>query len=164
MVALGISSEIVLGHELGQNNLEKANKYAFRIINITIFLSAILSFFIYLISFLVPCFYNIDEVIKLNVTKCIQNFGFTFIITALHIVIFFMLRSGGDTLILSVIDGVFIWLIELPLQYLLIKFTTLDLPTIHFIVLLSAIVKVLIGFIFIKNKMWLNNVIRDNSK
>ena len=159
MVSLGIASEIVLGHELGQNNLEKANNYAFKIIYLTIFLSIFLSFFMYLLSFLVPKFYNIDEILKINITKCIQVFSFTFIITSLSVVIFFILRSGGNTLILSLIDCVFIWLIELPLQYILIRFTTLELSGIYFIILLSAILKVLIGLIFIKRKIWLNNLI-----
>ena len=158
MVSLGIASEIVLGHELGQNNLEKANNYAFKIIYLTIFLSIFLSFFMYLLSFLVPKFYNIDEILKINITKCIQVFSFTFIITSLSVVIFFILRSGGNTLILSLIDGVFIWLIELPLQYILTRFTTLELSGIYFIILLSAILKVLIGLIFIKRKIWLNKL------
>ena len=158
IVSLGIASEIILGHELGKNNLKTANNYAYKIICLTIFLGFILSFLVYQLSFYVPQFYNITEILKTNITKCIQIFSFTFVITALSIVIFFILRSGGNTLILSIIDSVFIWLIEIPLEYFLIKFSTLELPLIYLIVLLSTILKVLIGFIFLKRKIWLNNL------
>lgn len=161
MVSLGIASEIILGHELGQNKLEQANTYAHRIIKITILLSVILSFFIYLLSLHIPYFYNVKNILQLHTTKCIQVYAYSFVITSLSCVLFFIIRSGGNTLILSLIDGVFIWLVELPLEYLLINFTSLDLHTIYFIILLSAILKIFIGFMFIKNKMWLTNLIKE---
>ena len=161
IVSLSIAAEIILGHELGQNNLEKANDYAHKVIKITIISSVILSIFIYLLSLYVPYFYNIENDLQYCAERCIQMYAYSFIITALSCVIFFILRSGGNTLLLSLIDSVFIWLIELPLCYLLIKFSSLNLPTIYLLVLLSAIIKVLIGFIFIKRKIWLNNLIEE---
>ena len=159
MVSLGLASEIVIGHELGQNNLEKANNYAYKIMYLTVYCSIILSFFIYLLSFIVPNLYNIDEQLKINITKCIQVYGYLYIITSLSVVIFFILRSGGNTLLLSLIDGVFIWLIELPLQFILIKFTTLEISIIYAVVLFLELFKIFIGFVFIKKNIWLNNLI-----
>ena len=72
----------------------------------------------------------------------------------------FLLRFGGNTLLLSLINVIFTWLITLPLSYLLIKFSSLDLPTIYLLV--SAIIKVFVGFAFIKRKTWLNNLITKN--
>ena len=162
IVSLSIAAEIILGHELGQNNLEKANDYAHKVIKITILSSIVLSIFIYLLSLYVPYFYNIERSLQYCASKCIQMYAYSFVITALSCVIFFIVRSGGNTLLLSLIDGIFIWLIELPLCYLLIKFSSLDLPTIYLLVLLSAIIKVFIGFIFIKRRIWLNNLITKN--
>ena len=159
IVSLSIAAEIILGHELGQNNLEKANDYAHKVIKITIISSVILSIFIYLLSLYVPYFYNIENNLQYCAERCIQMYAYSFIVTALSCVIFFILRSGGNTLLLSLIDGVFIWLIELPLCYLLIKFSSLNLPIIYLLVLLSAIIKVLVGFIFIKRKIWLNKLV-----
>ena len=159
MVSLGLASEIVIGHELGQNNLEKANNYAYKIMYLTVYCSIILSLFIYLLSFIVPNLYNIDDILKINITKCIQCYSYLYVITSLSVVIFFILRSGGNTLLLSLIDGVFIWLIEIPLQFILIKFTTLEISQIYFLALSLEFFKFLIGFVFIKKNIWLNNLI-----
>ena len=159
MVSLGLASEIVIGHELGQNNLEKANNYAYKIMYLTVYCSIILSLFIYLLSFIVPNLYNIDNILKINITKCIQCYSYLYIITSLAVVVFFILRSGGNTLLLSLIDGVFIWIIELPLQFILIKFTTLEISQIYFLALSLEFFKFLIGFVFIKKNIWLNNLI-----
>ena len=159
IASLGIATEIILGHELGQNNLEKANSYAYRVIKITILLSLVLSIFIYILSLYVPYFYNIENSLQYCASKCIQMYAFLFVINSLSCIIFYILRSGGNALLLSTIDSFFIWIIELPLCYLLVKFSSLDLPTIYLIVLLSLILKVFVGFIFIKRKIWLNKLI-----
>ena len=62
-------------------------------------------------------------------------------------------------MLLSLIDGVFIWLIELPLQFILIKFTTLEISIIYAVVLFLELFKILIGYIFIRKNLWLNNLI-----
>ena len=159
IVSLGIASEIILGHELGQNNLEKANNYAYKIIKITIVASLILSTFIYLLSLYVPYFYNINETLQMYTTKCIQMYAFSFLITSLSCITFFIIRSGGNVLMLSSIESAYIWFIQLPLCYLLIKFTSLEIPMIYLIVLLSLIIKVFIGLILIKKRTWLNKLV-----
>ena len=130
----------------------------------TIFLGVILSFIIYLLSLYVPYFYNIDLALQINTTKCIQMFALTFTITCLAATTFFIIRSGGNTVLLSMIDCVFIWIVQIPLQYILIKTTSLSLPVIYFIVLSSSIIRVMIGLILIKKKKWMNNLISNTNE
>ena len=163
-VAIGIAVEIILGYELGQKNFEKANIYALRIIKMAIFLGVISSFVIYLLSLYVPYFYNIDLALQINTTKCIQMFALTFTITCIASTTFFIIRSGGNTLLLAIIDGIFIWVVQIPLQYILIKTTSWSLPLIYFIVLSAAIGRVIIGLILIKKKMWMNNLISNTNE
>ena len=92
-------------------------------------------------------------------TKCIQMYAFSFLITSLSCITFFIIRSGGNVLMLSSIESAYIWFIQLPLCYLLIKFTSLEIPVIYLIVLLSLIIKVFIGLILIKKRTWLNKLV-----
>lgn len=163
-VALGIAAEIILGYELGQKNLEKANSYALKIIKIAMLFGVLLSSFIYVLALYVPYFYNIDLSLQIDTTKCIQMFALTFTITCLASTTFFIIRSGGNTLLLATIDGIFIWVVQTPLQYILIKTTSLSLPLIYFIVLSAAIIRVIIGLILIKKKMWMNNLISNTNE
>lgn len=164
IVAVGIAAEIILGYELGQKNLEKANIYALKIIKIAMLFGVLLSSFIYLLALYVPYFYNIDQSLQIDTTKCIQMFALTFTITCLASTTFFIIRSGGNTLLLAIIDGIFIWVVQIPLQYILIKTTSWSLPVIYFIVLSSSIIRAIAGLILIKKKMWMNNLISNTNE
>ena len=158
LVAVGSTAEIILGHELGKNNFYLANILAKRILLVTFSIALFFSFIMYFYSFYFPDFYNVNAEIKNMATKCIQSFAVTFVFTTFVNTSFHILRAGGKTVLTTLFDSVFLWGIMMPVQFFLVKFTGLELFQIYFLVLFLQIVQVIIGYILISKKVWIQNL------
>lgn len=158
LVAIGDTSEIVLGHELGKNNFYLANILVKRILVLAFSISLFFSFIMYFFSFYFPNYYNVNDSIKIMATKCIQSFAVTFTITTLANSFYHILHSGGKTILTTLFDSAFLWGVMIPIQFLLVKFTGLELFQIYFLVLFLQIVQVIIGYILISKKVWIQNL------
>ena len=158
LVAVGNTAEIILGHELGKNNFNLANILAKRILLVTFSIALFFSFIMYFYSFYFPDFYNVNAEIKNMATKCIQSFAVTFVFTTFVNTSFHILRAGGKTVLTTLFDSVFLWVIMIPIQFLLVKFTGLELFQIYFLVLFLQIVQVIVGYILISKKVWIQNL------
>ena len=164
MASFGNGVEIMIGYELGDNNFSNASKYAYKIILISFIFSIILSGLISQIAVPITNYYNIPPYIKSYVVECIHYFAYIYPFFTIYCIIFYILRSGGQTLLTTLIDGTFIWLLEIPLQFILIKFTSLKLPMIYFYVLSLTFLKCILGLYFINKKTWLNNLTKKTQK
>lgn len=159
LVAVGEAAEIILGHELGKSNFTLANILAKRFLWITFVIAVFFSFVIYGSSFYFPAFYNVSDDIKSMSTKCIQSFAVTFTITTLVNSIFHILRAGGKTVLTTLLDSVFMWGVILPVQFLLVKHTNLELQQVYFLILSLQLLQMIIGYRLITKGVWIKNLI-----
>ena len=106
-------------------------------------------FIMYFLSFYFPIFYNVNDSIKIMATKCIQACAFTFPIITLANSFYHILLSGGKTILTTLFDSAFLYGIMIPIQFLLVNFTSLEIFQIYFLVLFLQIIQVIIGFILI---------------
>ena len=158
LVAIGDTAEIILGHELGKNNFDLANVLAKRILVLTFLLACVFSVIMYYCSFYFPHFYNVNDGIKSMATKCIQSFAVTFSLTTFVNTTFHVLHAGGKTVLTTLFDSGFMWVVMLPVQFLLVKFTSLEIYQIYFLVLTLQILQGAIGYILICKKVWIKNL------
>ena len=75
---------------------------------------------------------------------------------------YFTLRSGGKTFITFLFDSVYMWFVNIPVAYVLSRFTGIDIVPLYFMCQLADIIKCVIGFILIKKGIWLNNLVAEN--
>ena len=75
---------------------------------------------------------------------------------------YFTIRSGGKTLVTFLMDSVFIMGVNVPIAFAL--YYVFNLPIWVSFPLIQAIdiIKVIIGMILVKKKVWLNNIVSDN--
>ena len=71
---------------------------------------------------------------------------------------YFTLRSGGKTVITFLFDSCYIWVITLPVTFLLVHYTTLDITIIYFLSQAQDLIKCIIGAVLIHKRVWLNNI------
>ena len=72
---------------------------------------------------------------------------------------YFTLRSGGKTIVTFFFDSVFIWLVSVPIAYVLSRYTNLYVVYILVMVQIGDWLKCLIGFILVKKGVWLQNIV-----
>lgn len=158
--AIGYSSEILIGHQLGKTNFDTAYQYSKQALQFVFTTSLFLIPAIFILSFYFPKLYNFNQEITENISKCIQAFALNFYLIAIAVVIFYILRSGGRILLISTIDSVFFWLIVIPSQFLLVKYSRLKIFEIYFVTLLLNIIKCTVGIYIIRSKSWMRNLIQ----
>lgn len=72
---------------------------------------------------------------------------------------YFTLRSGGKTIITFLFDGAFVWLVSVPIAFVLSRFTGLPVVWIFTMVQLGDCIKAVLGFILVKKGVWIQNIV-----
>ena len=75
---------------------------------------------------------------------------------------YFIMRSGGKTLITMVFDSGMLIAISLPVAYCLAHFTNLPVQEVYFAVCALDLLKVIVGFILIRKGVWIRNLVSED--
>ena len=72
---------------------------------------------------------------------------------------YFVLRSGGTTIITFLFDSCFVWAISIPLAYILVHNTLLPIALIYLICQLAETLKCVIGIVLVKRGVWISKMV-----
>ena len=72
---------------------------------------------------------------------------------------YFTLRSGGKTWITVLFDSVYVWVVDIPLAYVLAHFTGLPIVLVYLSCQLIETLKCILGYILVKKGIWLQNIV-----
>ncbi len=160
-ISLGSSIGIIVGKQLGANKFKEAEDTDRKLIAFSAFLSAVIGVVVFLIGDKIPLLYNTTEESK-------ELAGYFIKVCALFIPVhsfanatYFTIRSGGKTLITFLMDSVFIMCVSVPIAFSLYYVFNLPIWYTFVIVQCIDIVKVVIGIILVKKKVWLNNIVAE---
>ena len=110
---------------------------------------------------LFPMMYNTSEQVRTLATAFIRISAACMPLHAFAHASYFTLRSGGKTLITFVFDSVYLWVISVPLAFVLSRYTILPIVPLYLACQLIDIVKCVVGFVLIKKGVWMNNIIGE---
>ena len=74
---------------------------------------------------------------------------------------YFTIRSGGKTLVTFLFDSVFMWVVSVPLAYLLSRFTDIYVVWIFVFLQMADWIKCTIGVVLVHKGVWMNNIVSD---
>lgn len=72
---------------------------------------------------------------------------------------YFILRSGGKTIITFLFDSCFVCLVNVPVSMCLAKFTSMNIVSMFLLVNMLEGIKSFIGFVMVKKDIWLNTIV-----
>ena len=72
---------------------------------------------------------------------------------------YFTLRTGGKTIITFFFDSVFICCVSFPAAFILSHYTDMPIIPLYATVQALDLIKCVIGFILVKKRVWVNNII-----
>lgn len=157
-ISLGISIAIILGQKLGAGRMKEAKRDATHLIVFAELLAITVGITLITLAPLFPMLYNTTDEIKALATMLIRIGAFCMPIHAFETCSYFIIRSGGKTFITFLFDGFFACAITVPLSYVLVQFTGLQIVEIYLFVLLSGLIKCVFGGILVKKGIWLNKL------
>ena len=74
---------------------------------------------------------------------------------------FFTLRSGGKTIVTFLFDSVYLWVLCVPLAFVLSRFTAMPILPLFIVIQLLDLVKAAVGFVLVKKKVWVKNLVKE---
>ena len=158
-IAMGGAVGIIIGQLLGAEKYDEAEKSGTKLMWFTGGICIILSVILIALSGVFPKAYDTTELVRSYGTKFILLTACFFPLQGFLNSLYFTLRSGGKTIITLLFDSGYTWTVTVPMALILCNLTDLPIFTIYLIVQCMDFVKVTIGYIMIKKKIWLNNLV-----
>lgn len=149
---------VIIGNTLGANNFKQAKLEAKRMIIIGCFICMSCSILIFAIAKFVPNMFSLDgNIAHMSVILLMIKCGFTWT-QGYAETIYYILRAGGDTKGVFIIDGLFTCLGPLLLSTLCARIFHTNLIIMFALVEGINLVKVLISTYYYRKGKWLNNL------
>ncbi|MBQ9549742.1 MAG: MATE family efflux transporter [Lachnospiraceae bacterium] len=161
VISMGNVVAIMIGQILGSGDVSHVVETDNRLIAFSIAVSVVLGVIQFIMAPLFPEFYNTGEEIKKLAAEFICIAAFYLPMEAFLNSAYFTIRSGGRTVITFIFDSVFLWFVSWPAAFILSRYTSCSIEIIYTAVLALDSIKVLIGFIMLKKKIWIRDLVRE---
>ncbi|MCH5273863.1 MAG: MATE family efflux transporter [Lachnospiraceae bacterium] len=158
-IAMGSAIGIIIGQMLGGGKMEEAMDANRKL---TVFSVAVCLLFGAGLACAAPFFpriYETSQGIRSMATSFILVSACCMPIGALANACYFTLRSGGKTFVTILFDSCYVWVIVVPLAYVLSRFTSMPIVPLYLCCQLIEIGKCIVGLIMIKSGIWIQRIV-----
>ena len=156
--AMGSTVSIIVGQLLGAGEFERAVDEDRKLIAFSITLCTVTGAVMAAVAPLIPQIYNTTAAVKALACELLIVSACMMPMDAFTNASYFTLRSGGKTLITFLFDSFFVWVISVPVAFVLSRFTGIPIIPMFIIVRGLDLIKCVIGFVLIKKRTWVNNL------
>ncbi len=156
------AAAVILGNELGANELKKAEEHAKVYIILQLFLTIIGAILLFLIKGYVISWFDAPPQVARLVRLSITVFALYMparMLNALFIVSIF--RSGGDTKYALFLDVSGVWLIGIPMAVIGGLILKLPVYVVYGMILTEEFYKIFLGVRRYRKKKWLRNIVES---
>lgn len=160
--ALGGAVSIMVGQLLGAGKMKEAQDTDAKLIAFSVFSCVGIGLVLILLAPLFPMLYNTSASVKNLATSFIRVGAACMPMYAFVHAAYFTLRSGGKTIITFLFDSVYMWIVGIPLAFVLSRFTTMPILPLYLFCQLPDLMKCIIGFVLVKKGVWIQNIVEDN--
>lgn len=157
-IALGDAVAIIVGQLLGRGDFDEAKDTAYKIITFSVMTCFGIGSILFLVGPLFPMIYNTSDEVKELASNFIRCAAVCMPLHGYLHSTYFTLRSGGKTIITFLFDSFFLWVVAVPLAFVLTRYTTMDIVWVYLSCLLIEGIKVIIGGILLKKGVWMNKL------
>ena len=157
--ATGNAISILIGQLLGAGETERAVDEDRKLIAFSVALSAVIGSVMALVAPLVPQIYNTTDAVKALARDLLLVSAAMMPLNAFTNSCYFKLRSGGKTIITFIFDSAFLWVIAVPVAFLLSRLTKMPILPMYITVSLLELIKCVVGYYLVKRRKWVNNIV-----
>ena len=102
--------------------------------------------------------YNTSDEIRELATSLIRVGAVCMPVYAYANAAYFILRSGGKTVITFLFDSCFSWVISIPLAVFFVHFTDLPVALLYLFVQMADLIKCALGWYLVNKGIWINDI------
>lgn len=158
-LSMGNAVGIIMGQMLGANT----RKAEIRDYNRKLIVTSVLSCLVFgglmaAVSGLFPRIYNTTDNVRSLATSLICISAIMMPFNAYTNACYFTLRSGGKTMVTFLFDSCYVWVVCVPVAFILSRFTALPIIPLYAICQSLDIIKSAIGAIMVHKGSWIQNL------
>lgn len=158
-LAMGSATAIIVGQLLGAGELERAVEEDFKLIAFSVVLGVAVGGMLAVLAPFIPLLYNTSDNVRLIATQLLMVVAVCIPTNSFTNACYFTLRSGGNTLITFIFDSLYLWVLCVPLAFVLSRFTALPILPMYIIIQSLEIIKCFIGFYLVRSKKWVKDLV-----
>ena len=158
-ISLGNSVGIIVGQLLGADKKEKAVDTDRKLIVFSLLSGIVIGAIMFVLAPFIPEIYNTNNTVKVLATHILKVGAVFMPVYAFYHAAYFTLRTGGKTVITFLFDSCYLLLVNLSLAFLLTSYTKIPVVEIYIIVQLAESLKCIVGYILLKKRVWVNNLV-----
>ena len=160
MGGMSVAVSIIIGNHLGRSEFEEAKEKSKKLMKIAAGIGATLGISAFIVSFGLFKLYTVPDIILFKARMLLLIVACFSWLYYLNASVFFMLRSGGDTKSVLLMDSGFLWAISLPFAVWTGTWG-LFLPIHYLIVQFIDFLKLTVALLRYKRYTWLVNLAVD---
>ncbi len=157
--SMGNATAVVVGQALGARDANRARDHAWKLTAFSVAGCVAMGLLLAAASPFIPLIYNTEASIQALATRLLLVCGGCMPLFAFANCCYFILRSGGKTGITFVFDCMFSWVISIPLAYLLVHSTAMNIVAVYLCVQLADFIKCVLGFVLVRRGIWIQNIV-----
>ena len=160
-ITMGAVTGIIVGNILGAGDLDGAKDTSRKLMAFSTAFCTILAGLYIALAFAFPYIYNTTDDVQ-EIAKYVMIVAACYVpIEAIVNAAYFTIRAGGRTFITFLFDSFFMWVLPVPMAFILSRLTNLNVIWMYLIVQGLEIIKVIIGFIILKSGIWCKKFVKD---
>lgn len=160
-LSMGNAIAIIVGQQLGANEVSRAKVTVWRLLSLSIATCFVMGGLLIALAPVIPLMYNTTQTVREIATSLLYVVGVLMPFFAFAHGCYFTLRSGGKTLITFVFDCGFTWGVAVPLAFVLSRLTAMPIIPMYICIQLIEIIKCCVGAVLVKKGVWINNIVED---
>ena len=153
-MAMGNAIGIMIGQILGTGDIEKAKEDDAKLVHFSVLTCIIIALLLASMAWLFPKAYNTTEHVRHLATQLILIGALFMPVDAYTNAAYFTIRAGGKTGITFLFDSFFMWCVNIPIAYVLSRYTAISLEMLFLASTSVIVLKALIGFIMVRSGIW----------
>lgn len=158
-IAFGSAVGIICSQMLGAGQKQEAKKASEKLLFFSVFIVSIIALGLAAVSPFFPKIYNTTDEVRSLASSLIFVVACFFPVMAFTNSCYFTLRSGGKTFITFLFDSGYIWLVSVPIAFVLSRFTDVSIVPLYAMVMTADLIKCVLGYTFMHKGIWLNTVV-----
>ncbi|MBO4873211.1 MAG: MATE family efflux transporter [Lachnospiraceae bacterium] len=162
IISAGSAIGIIIGQKLGAGQTEEAKEDAPRMLVFSVLLGVAVGILYAGVAFIAPQLYNTTDSVKHLATQFLLVTAVFMPIEGPLNVSYFLVRSGGKTLITMFTDCGLLWLVQGTTAFFLSEFTNIPVIPLFALVEAGMIVKLAVSLLFVANGKWAHSVVEED--
>ena len=157
-ISMGSAVSVLIGQRLGARDIEGAKTDVWRLNALAVVSSAAVGLVMFLLAPVIPHIYNTSDGV-IGIACSLLRVGAVMMpLYAYCNNCYFILRSGGKTLITFLFDSVFTWVFSFTTAWCLAHLTGMDVVSMYLCVEALNLLKCVIGTVLVVKGVWIHNL------